>query len=460
MRRLWFGPLGLAVAFACGGPHVEPASAGLAIAPDQAGRTKPLPVVAQAPPIEPPSPLPVERPGCPQEQVIRASLELNTVHRIADVAGRTWVVAEGPKGRALLLHLDSAGGLVQTPLPWWSERVAIEGGDAPGLRFIDAATPRWFRVDLGDPRRPKVGPVRSIPGLTPGQYPKAVASDGRRALVSLYRRATEPGKGGPRYLGETFFLDVLTGAKIGDSAPATLWMARCAAGRCFGLAELNRAPQPNMLVEIDDAGLREIQELGAWDCSGAVEWREGDEWWIARNERGRVALSVLDLSSGRLRQESVEVGGECSEVQPIALPEGHGLVIHGRQLIRIGEAGEGAKLVPLPQKQSTERLVVGAEGWILATDFDSASWMQHDPPDVNGEYEYTEHFSFKGQAGLLELEGARWRWKSVADLPHSGEEGDYGNGYRPLVMSAPGQAGVLLVNDMGPSEYIALVEPC
>lgn len=388
------------------------------------------------------------------------SLKLDAVVRIGDVAGRTWVVAMGPERQALLLHLDSVGGLRQTPLPWWSERAAIEGGERPGLRFIDTAKSRWFRVDLGDPRRPEVGPVRPISGLKPGQYPKAVASDGRRALVSLYRRAA--GQSEPRYLGETFLLDAVTGAGIGPPVPATLWMARCARGRCFGLAELNRAPQPTALVEVADGGLRELEVLGAWGCSGAVDWREGDDWWIARSERGRVALSVLDLQNGEIRRQSIEVGDECSEPQHIALEEGHGLILNGRQLIRVGATFEGANSgpMPVPVPLYAERQVVRAEGWILVADFESVSWMQHDPPDANGEYEYTQYFSFKGQAGLLEREGLGWRWKSRQELPHSGEEGSFGDGYRPIVMSAPGQAGVLLTGDMGPSEYISLVEPC
>ena len=105
---------------------------------------------------------------------------------------------------------------------------------------------------------------------------------------------------------------------------------------------------------------------------------------------------------------------------------------------------------------------VGGGGWLLAIDYRAASGMIHGPPDADGSYEYHEIWDFSGRVGLLELDrgGGSWRWRSEAPLPHSGDSGDFSDGYRPRLLTGPGSGGVLLVGDGMPSEYVAVVEPC
>lgn len=372
---------------------------------------------------------------------------------------------ENGEGRPVLLHVDSAVGLVQTPLPWWSEDVALERGERPALRMIDASGGRWLRIDLSDPRAPVVGPEAPIPGLVPGEYPKGVASDGRRALVSLYRQAPEGAK--QRYIGETFLLDVATGERIGAPAPATVWTASCAGGRCFGLANVNDDPDATKLVELEEKGLRTVADLGAWSCSGAAQWHTGEEWRIARNGRGQVHLDAINLASGAHRQGVIRVGGDaCTSIDHVSVPDGDGLIVEeaaGARFFPIGDLLRPGEARPLPARPHREHHYVRAGDSVLVADVDAASWMQHGPPGPDGGYEYDQLWSFAGQAGLLDPSARPWTWRASgpSPLPHDGEDGTMGDGYRTIVMSAPGQAAVLIVGGVAePSDAVMLLGPC
>jgi len=461
------------IASACGGPRHDAASTSAVKVPDP-DDVRPTATLAETT-LQ--APLPPELPGCSHKPVARDSLELRSAVLLGQAAGRTWVLALPPLGpdgedaAALLLHLDSAAGLVQTPVPWL-EHVAIEHGPELKLRFVDASAGSWRTVDLADPRRPKVGPARPIPGLVVGEHPKAVASDGARALVSLYRKA--PAGSAERYIGETFFLNAESGARIGKPAPMTVWAAQCADGRCFGYATINRDPQPNVFVAIDDAGAREIGEHEQPECGGLVDWRDEDEWRIAYNLVGQVGLTGINLKTGALRRSSIPFGAAtCTDVKHIETSTGHGLIITAGSGTAAGTTTGEPRFVTidaelragppqrLPAPVHREQIYVAAGTSVLTADFESASWRQHDPPGPDGSYEYNEYWSFKGQLGLLSPGDPQWRVEQRTPLLHDGEDGTMGDGFRPILMSAPGTAGVLLVSDtMEPSVYISVVDPC
>ncbi len=466
-------------ALACGAPRLE--------APSQPVKGRSPSTPAEAPSERPSDPatsgtprslLPPERPGCPgTPKVERGGPDFRAATRIGEFQGRTWVVAMAPsdpanpadadsdRAHAVLLHIDSALGLVRTPLPWWSEDIAVERGERPALRMIDADGARWLRIDLSDPRDPRVGPELPIPGLVPGEYAKAVASDGERALVSLYRRA--PDGATPRYIGETFLLDVASGERVGAPAPATLWMASCAGGRCYGLAELNDAPDQNKLVELGPDGLRVLAELGPWTCGGATEWHTDDEWRIARNGPGEVLLDAINLRAGSHRAETLEIGGNtCTSVAHVSTPKGDG-IIEGdgasARFFAIDDQLRPGKAQALPTRPHREHEYVRAGDSVLAVDVEANTWMKHDPPGPDGGYEYNRYWSFAAQGGLLEPAPSGWRWRdsSPSPLPHDGEDGELHDGYRPIVMSAPGQAAVLVIGGMSePSDLVTYMGPC
>jgi len=464
----------LASALACGGPRLEspsdpaPSPSPQVAAGDDLATTGRTTSAANRDtrPVLPP-----ERAGCPQAPTVQRAPFLRAATRLGDLADRTWVVAmapadaEGEASRAVLLHVDSALGLVQTSLPWWSENVAMERGERPALRIIDASGGRWLRVDLSDPRAPIVGPEAPIPGLIPGEHPKAVASDGERALVSLYRRAPADGK--RRYIGETFLLDVATGERIGAPGPATLWMARCASGRCFGLAEVNDDPDATKLVELGDTGLRIVADLGDWSCSGAAQWHTAEEWRVARNGHGHVDLDAINLRTGAHRQSVIKVGGDaCTSIDHVSTPDGGGVILDNAASPRffpIDDQLRPGKAQPLPARPHREHHYVRAGDSVLVVDVDAASWMQHGPPGPDGEYEYDQLWSFAGAAGLLDPTARPWKWRDPgpSPLPHDGEEGTMGDGFRPIVMSAPGQAAVLVIGGVAePSDLVTLLGPC
>ncbi|MCB9567073.1 MAG: hypothetical protein H6710_07675 [Myxococcales bacterium] len=442
--------LPLALALACGGVRPEGAAEGRVSPPTAGGIASP----------HDPSP----PPGAATGPVVGGRVDLRAATMIGEAAGKRWVVAlpAGDERRgALLLHLDRGGRLAETALPWWSEDVAIERGEPPRLRVIDTEARRWFAVDLADPDAPTIGEVRPIPGLVAGAYPKGVASDGVRALVSLYREA--PRGASQRYLGETFLLDVASGRRVGAPGPATVWAATCAGGRCYGLAEANRDPQPSVIVTMDDAGYRELGELGPWRCPGAETWEVGDTWFLAWADRGRVGLVAVDLPSGAIRRGAIELDGDaCPFVQAVEVAGGRALVIDvvgEPRLVEVDGALRGGPPQPLPAMSFERQAYARVDAWLLAIDYRAASGMIHDPPGPDGSYEYREVWDFSGRGGLLEASGGRWRWRREAALPHSGESGDFGDGYRPLLMTAPGRGGVLLVGDGLPSEFVALIGP-
>ncbi len=466
-------------ALACGGPRLEnpsePVEGNSASTPAEAPSDRP-----SDPPTNgtPRSLLPPERTGCQASpKVEHGGPDFRAVTRIGEFQGRTWVVAMAPseptnpadsdsdEAHAVLLHIDSALGLVRTPLPWWSEDIAVERGEKPALRMIDSDGARWLPIDLSEPRDPQVGPEVPIPGLVPGEYAKAVASDGERGLVSLYRRA--PDGATPRYLGETFLLDVATGERVGAPAPATVWMASCASGRCYGLAELNDAPDQNKLVELGPDGLRVLAELGPWTCGGATEWHTAEEWRIARNGPGKVLLNAINLRTGAHRAETLELGGNtCTSVAHVSTPQGDGLIegdgANARFFPIDGQLRPG-KAQSLPTRPHREHEYVRAGDSVLAVDVEANTWMKHDSPGPDGEYEYNRYWSFAGQGGLLDPAPSGWRWRdsNPSALPHDGEDGELHDGYRPIVMSAPGQAAVLVIGGMSePSDLVTYFGPC
>ena len=147
-------------------------------------------------PAPAPAPIPAAPiPTCPVATPAIEQVDLRAVADAGDVAGKRWLVGQIDRA-PLLLHLDPAGRLARAPLPEWTEDIA---GERDGLRLLRAPAPAtWWRVDLRDPEAPVIGPAAAIPGLVPGDYPKGFASDGARALVSMYRESGRPD--GPPHL--------------------------------------------------------------------------------------------------------------------------------------------------------------------------------------------------------------------------------------------------------------------
>jgi hypothetical protein len=258
-----------------------------------------------------------------------------------------------------------------------------------------------------------------------------------------------------------------------------VWAASCADGRCYGLAEANRDPQPSVLVALDDAGYRELADIGPWRCGGAEDWRVGDEWRLAWSERGKIGLAAVDLRGGEVRTGTLAVGGDDCVSAAAAVELGGGarglIVTRDRGMSKPGtcalyvlDEGRGGLVGGDPQALPAMTFPrqafapVGDVGWLLAIDYSAASGMIHGPPDADGSYEYHETWDFSGRVGLLERErgGGAWGWLREAPLPHSGDGGDFSGGYRPHLLTGPGSGGVLLVGDGMPSEYVAAVEPC
>lgn len=409
------------------------------------------PPPAAAPPI---ATCPIDHPR-PQE------LRLAAVTDIGDVAGKRWLVAREADA-PVLLHLDAAGALARVALDTWTEDIAAEG-DARLRLFHTDAPARWSTVDLRDPDAPVAGRPAPLPGLVPGEHPKAVASDGARALVSLYREATRPG--GQRYEGDTFLLAVPSGERIGPRAGMTVWTAHCEAGRCLGVATPNGDPQARVLVELGDAGARRLAELGRWDCTGVATWLEGQQWRIAWADRRAIGVAALDGATGKLRQDSVATSDrDCADVEHLAVAGRHGLVVSApdgrRAFVPLGADLHPGPPELLPTFSHPRQKLLAVGDGALVVDFNAASGLRHGPPGPDGTREYDEVWQFEGLHRFLRPAAGEWTAEPAAPLPHDGEHGTFARGYDLHLLARPGHAGVLLVGDGLPGAWLPLRRPC
>jgi hypothetical protein len=396
---------------------------------------------------------------CPIDQPRPQELTLDAVSDIGDVAGKRWLVAR-EADVPVLLHLDPTGALARTRLAEWTEDIAVEADTR--LRLFHTQKPaRWSLVDLRDPDVPVVGPLAPLPGLVPGEYAKAVASDGTRALVSLYRENPRPG--GERYIGDTVLLDVATGEQIGPRADMTVWTAQCAAGTCYGVATVNADPNTRALVALGDTGPRRLEALGQWGCGSLATWLDGQTKMIAWSEQGKLGFAAVDLATGAHALADLAVPGSCPELRHLALADRHGVLVNdaGRaRFIAVGPTLATSAPELLPRFDHRQQQFIAAGDGVLLADFDAASGLRHDPPGPDGSYEYNEVWQFSGRHRFLHPAPGTWTAEPAAPLPHDGEDGQFARGYRVHLLARPGHAGVLLVGDGLRGAWLPLRRPC
>ncbi|MBZ5710468.1 hypothetical protein [Nannocystis pusilla] len=413
-----------------------------------------------AAPPDPSATAPAVAATCPIDQPAAEELRLAAVVDLGDVAGKRWLVArEGDL--PVLLHLDAAGALARTRLPDWTEDIAVERDS--GLRLFFTDEPTWAAVDLRDRDAPVVAAPVAVPGLVPGEYPKGVASDGARALVSLYRDARRPG--GERHDGDTFLLDVATGGRLGPRAGMTVWAAHCDAGRCLGVATPNGDRKSRTLVELGESGAVRLGDLGRWDCSGLVTWLEGQEWRIAWSERKTIGLAAFDLEAGKLRQDSFPTADpDCADLAHLALPDRHGLVVTAadarRAFVPIGPDLRPGAPELLPKFEHARQRFLALGDGVLLVDFAASAGLRHGPEDADGVREYHDVWQFAGRRQYARPAPGEWKAEPAVALPHDGERGEIARGYDVHLLARPGHAGVLLAGDGLPSTWLPLRRPC
>lgn len=400
-------------------------------------------------------------PTCPIRQLTPQPLDLRATVELGHAAGKRWLAAERA-GAPALLHLGPDGALTHTPLARWTEEVGLEPDGALRLFYTTAPT-TWARVDLRAPDAPVVAAATELPGLTAGEYPKGVASDGTRALVSLYRASKE--LSGPRYLGETALLSVPAGERIGPLAAMTVWTAHCAGGRCYGVATANDDQDARAVVVLDETGPLRVGTLGRWDCTGVETWLDGQAWMIAWAERRAAGIAALDLTTGLLTTATIPTGDpDCAAVQALAAGVRRGIVVAaphgGRAFVAVGSDLRPGPLEPLPDLRHHRQRFAASGAGALVLSYTAASGLVHDSrPDPQGNREYNHVWSFSGVHGFLRP-GAAWTLEDTGPLPHDGESGDLTSGYDVIPVTRPGHAGVLVVADGGPSAYYPLRKPC
>lgn len=429
------------------------------------GDGSPAPAPAPAPeaaarPVRAASP-DMSIPTCPVGQLVPQPIDLDATVDLGLAAGKRWLVATRAD-KPVLLHLGADGALAHTPLARWTEEVAFEG-DAAMRLFYTGAPATWASVDLQAPDAPRIAAEAALPGLVPGDYPKGVASDGTRALVSLYRASKE--LSGPRHVGETFLLAVPSGQRLGPPAEMTVWTAHCAGGRCYGVATVKDDEEARALVVLDENGPLRVGTLGRWDCTGVETWLDGQAWMLAWSERRSAGVAALDLTTGVLTTAAIATGDpDCAAVQALAAGGRRGVVVAapggGEAFVALGPDLQPGPPEPLPALPHTRRRFAPSGAGALVLSYTASSGLMHDrEPGPDGKREYNEVWRFDGAHGFLRP-GARWTLEDPGPLPHDGEEGTMSRGYEVHPVTRPGHAGVLVVADSGPSAYYPLRRPC
>ena len=438
------GPLA-ALALACGnasdrGDVVAPAG-------DVAAPSAPAPAppkLVRTCPVHPPTPRP---------------LQLDAVSELDPAAGKSWIVATRAD-QSVLLHLDPTGELATTPIPTWSETVAAEPA---ALRIANTlAPPQWWTLDLRDPDHPTPGPAAAIDPAAAGEYPKAFASDGTRALLAQYRVADA---GPRRYIGSTYFLDVATGRPLTPPAAMTVWIAHCDRGRCQGYATDN-ATDHAVIAGFDDAGHRILHDLGTQTCAGVTAWQQGRQWLLAWSEQGAFGVASVDLDTRDVRTARVSVpdsANQCTSLDPLTVAGHHGLLVgSGTQrsfFESLGDRSFGPP-EPLPPLEHTQLALASFGDGVLLAQYAARTGMVHGPEE-NGIREYHHVWSFTGRHDLLRRDAGAWQLEAGGPLPHDGEHGEHSDGYRVHLLTRPDHAGVLVSGGRSlASAYLPLRSAC
>lgn len=380
----------------------------------------------------------------------------------ADVAFRSYYLAETRARQSVLLWLGPAGELSEAKLPAAPSTATREGPRR--LRFlVESEPPRWFTVDLSDPDKPVVAAAAAVPGLKHEGTLKAFVSDGERALVGRY--VVDYDAKPTRYYGETALFSVPEGKRTSPALAATAWSGACRARRCVAAASREGLAVPIELYGIEDSGSK---LLGALDesCAGWADWVEGARWIIARPSKAGLELIAIDLGSWRVTRKRVPSLGDCPSVRQAELG--------GRTGVLVGQGQGGSTFYPisaelavgepesLPMPTYGEQTLVPMPDGALVVEQRIGHGMMHSPTDSHGVRRYFRVWSFDGRAVLLRPKPpAAWRPETYARLPHSGEEGEFSDGFRARPLVRPGFAAVL-VDDMpgGNSELVHVGRPC
>lgn len=348
-------------------------------------------------------------------------LAFNSVGPLVTAMNKRWLV--GRRGEApVLLHLDEAGKVAEVPLPRLGDLAAVDGERS--FRMVWTTAPQgWLRVDLRDRDRPIVGRVSGIPGLTAGEYPKAVAADDRVVLVSLMRDVAGGGS-----VTETSLLDAATGERLGAPSPWLVWRAHCTEGRCFGAAD-GGTPEQYVIAEFTAGGVKVLATFERRECGGMHAWVDGPQWRVGWSRRGSAVTAAVDLQTG--------------EVTTVVTPG------EGRICSRASPVGADGEAVSLP-----DVAIDLGEGLLTHQFYD------YTPTDLYSK-EPTGAPRFTGFASYRRYADPEGKDPEMLEIPYEDASIPGGPGARALWLTRPGTVGVVFTGaDGGPATYLPIRETC
>jgi hypothetical protein len=372
-----------------------------------------------------------------------------------DVAGRTFLYAWHRDGleepRTVLVSLDAAGALVETPIEAGFAHPIVIGAATEGLVSLwmpPGGPARMQRVRVAA----EVTAERSVAvDLSPG-WPSAIASSASTVLV-VHRPATAEGALGAN---ELLVLDV-SGRVVRHEPSTSAVDVACVGDRC-AVARLGADAVEVALVAADGSERspvrapihRTCRELERLEVEGAVLWLvRADPSFAVALVRG---VGLVEVDATALPSESgcgetlyafehapwPSLSTRHRDARPLYAwdPE-------GRRIVALGTlAGDGF------ERHTGRAFVDGA----IEVAYDASAGMMHSPTDARGTRRYFEHHTFDGgEVALWRREGGAWTRNDVRPLVISGVEGTMSHGYAPAVLRNGAHASLALLSE-GASE--------
>lgn len=427
---------------------------------DEPARTAPPPGVAPtvAPSLDDPP-----RASC-RSTVATSRHRLSHAIHTTEVAGRTFAVAwrqTGADVETVIASLDARGELVVTPVPVpYADPLAI-GGDPRGLVIVSVAhrgAGTLLRVAFAEDGALRPGRPTPLPEVAWG-WPAAIDSDGAVATLRHTLATPQQTTG-----GETrHTIDLATGRVLATATPPAGATTHCHAGACTTVAVLREGEAAGRatLTHRGPGGEARLELTVASTCPTFYPLTSGDaQVFVAPGEPWRAVIAGPTaplLAEAAIAPSLPAMPGCGRALHPFPSATRPGLVDGHRgprTLLTYDPARRSfGAAEALPEQPFPRSLRAAHPDGVIEVAWDGGSGMMHSPTDSRGVRRYYEHWYFKGgQVALLRRERDRWSSVDVAPLALEDADGEFHDGYTPLVLRHGLHAAVLLAPDGGGEE--------
>jgi hypothetical protein len=391
-----------------------------------------------------------------------------------EIAGRTFAVAWRHRGadvEAVIVSLDRAGALVETPVPVPHADPLAIGGDPRGLVIVSVAhrgRGTLLRVALEGDGALRPGQPTPLPDVAWG-WPSAIESDGAVATVRHTLATPDQTRG-----ADTIYtVDLATARVRATATPPAGATAHCHADACTTVELLRDdagASGRATLTRRGPGGDATLDLTIASACPTLYPVLAGDELvLVGPGDPWRAAL--VSPAAPFLREAAIDpslpaMPGCGRALYTFPSPVHPGLLDGGRgprSLLTYDRARRSfGAIEALPEQPFPRTLHAAHPDGAIEVAWDGGSGLTHSPTDARGVRRYYRHWYFHGgQVGLLRREGGRWALVDVEPLALRDADGATHHGYTPLVLRHGAHAAVLLAPDGGGEAWLQpYLAPC